>query len=308
MALGQGEALTVPKGRLRLLWRLLALLAAMLIALASASAGPSATIVSWDGVSDASINDINALVGATRFYDAGYFGGNTLIANVEAGHVWNQHETLQNSNILYVNDPSMGPVSSLYDWHATAVGFTLVGLGPQLSDGSYYTYQFGMAPGSTLVSTAIATNWVGTSGEFDISTQTLDYGYSTVMQTGVTIPLAPGLSMTRTADVINNSLGLQRPHRQHPDNHDHRRPGLRQPSDRRDGRGQRRRHVAAAGGRAGVGIQRHQRGGPGHRHVLAALRQRGVVLQLRAGRLLQSADARDDHRRAVRRGHRGPRH
>src|SRR4051812_46729982 len=36
----------------------------------------------------------NQVVGATRFYDAGYTGTRALMANIEAGYIWNGHETL----------------------------------------------------------------------------------------------------------------------------------------------------------------------------------------------------------------------
>ena len=38
--------------------------------------------------------NINALLGADRFYDAGITGTNAVMANIEAGYAWNGHETL----------------------------------------------------------------------------------------------------------------------------------------------------------------------------------------------------------------------
>jgi len=149
---------------------------------------------------------INTLVGADRFYDAGYFGTNAMIANVEAGYVWNGQETLGNVT-SYISNAPIDQTTPQYDYHATMVGFTLVGLGPPAPGGGYYYYQFGMAPGAFLSSVAIATDWVGTSGQFDISSSTLVYGYTTVMQTGVTRQIAPGFSITRPVDVVNSSWG-----------------------------------------------------------------------------------------------------
>jgi subtilisin family serine protease len=183
--------------------------AVLLVAALCVAASPASAIVGWDP-STGVVSIVNVDVGADRFYSAGYYGFNTLIANVEAGHVWPLHETLGNVT-LFVNDPSIGPVSRLYDYHATMVGFELVGLGPYEPNVGYYYSQFGMAPGAALVSTAIATAWDGNSGAFEISTQTFVYGYQTVMQTGVQIPLAPGISFTRTADVINSSWGFDDP-------------------------------------------------------------------------------------------------
>ncbi|HEY4329060.1 MAG TPA: hypothetical protein VGN88_04935, partial [Phycisphaerae bacterium] len=41
---------------------------------------------------------IQQTIGAERWYDNGYFGGNTMMANVEAGYVWNGHETTMGIN------------------------------------------------------------------------------------------------------------------------------------------------------------------------------------------------------------------
>ena len=162
---------------------------------------------------------INVMLGATRFYNNGYLGYNTQIANVEAGHVWNGQESLTNVT-SYVNDPSIDPPpggSVQYDFHATMVGFTLAGLGPPvpLPGGgySYNYYQLGTAPFAYLTSTAIATSFSTTNpGEFDISSKTFVYGYNTVMQTGVdrTFTLAPGVTVTthRPVDVVNSSWGF----------------------------------------------------------------------------------------------------
>ena len=38
--------------------------------------------------------DVAALLGANRFYDAGYTGGNAFAANIEGGTAWRGHETL----------------------------------------------------------------------------------------------------------------------------------------------------------------------------------------------------------------------
>jgi hypothetical protein len=75
----------------------------------------------------------------------------------------------------------------------------------------YYYYQFGMAPGATLASAAIATDWVGHDGQFDISTQSLVYAYKTTMQTGIPFEILPGLTLTIPANVINSSWGFDDP-------------------------------------------------------------------------------------------------
>jgi hypothetical protein len=86
----------------------------------------------------------------------------------------------------------------------------MAGLGP-LTDSGYFYYQLGMAPAGQLTSVAIATDWVGTNGQFDISTSTFVYGYKTVMQDGVSRDLAPGISIVRPVDVVNSSWGFEDP-------------------------------------------------------------------------------------------------
>ena len=149
---------------------------------------------------------LNVHVGAGRFYNAGYFGGRTVIANIEAGHVWNGHETLGHVQ-TYFNDPSIEGPERQFDFHATMVGFVLNGLGPLVPDVGYYYYQFGMAPGATLASGAIATEWVNTEGQFQVSDESFVFAYRSAMDTGVPIPLFPGVTITRQADVINSSWG-----------------------------------------------------------------------------------------------------
>lgn len=159
-----------------------------------------------------SLTVINLQVGAGRFYNAGYYGFTAAIANVEAGHIWNGHEMLGNVS-TYLNDPSIDQPQRQYDFHATMVGGILAGLGPPAPGGGYYYYQFGMAPGATLWSTAIASDWVGNTGEFNITDKSFKYGYVTTMETGALRPIIPGLPIytQRPADVINSSWGFEDP-------------------------------------------------------------------------------------------------
>lgn len=141
--------------------------------------------------------DLNDLMGAQRFYDAGYTGTNAVMANVEAGYIWNGHETLGHVGLIPTSPGALGQ----YDRHATWVGTVL---GGRLGGANPGNYQRGMAPDAQLVSGAIATNWVGTrfSGSFNFSTSGLStYGpYRAAFLTGVTV--AGG---ARTADVVNSS-------------------------------------------------------------------------------------------------------
>ena len=171
--------------------------------------------------------NINQLVGAETFYLNGYWGSRAVIANVEAGHVWNGHMTLhQVTN--YINDPSIAGTTRQYDFHATAVGHVLVGqadLNVSLGEGITYTisapesYYYtatdadgivfnwsaftGMAPTATLWSAAVATSFQS-NGSFEINDTTLAYAYRTVMRPGA-------YSAGRKADVVNSSWGFEDP-------------------------------------------------------------------------------------------------
>src|SRR4029078_4312556 len=65
----------------------------------------------------------NQVIGATRFYSAGYTGTRALMANIEAGYVWNGHETLGDVGLI----PTTGTVLGEFDRHATVVGMIMAG-------------------------------------------------------------------------------------------------------------------------------------------------------------------------------------
>jgi hypothetical protein len=141
----------------------------------------------------------NNLVGAPRFYNAGYTGTNAVIANIEAGFVWNGHETLSHVTHIPASPGSAGEV----DRHATWVGMVL---GGRLGGNNPGDYQRGMAPDAQLASGAIATGWPSSlnryTGSFNFNFSSIStFGpYRAAFITGV--PVAGGL---RTADVINSS-------------------------------------------------------------------------------------------------------
>lgn len=143
-------------------------------------------------------NNVNDLVGADRFYAAGYTGGGTIIANVEAGHIWSGHETLQHVLQLPNHPSSLNQL----DRHATWVGMIL---GGRQAGGSPGEYQHGMAPDASLYSGAVAAQWNGT--RFSL---TFDYFFSALFDqyrrafTGV----GPDLP---AADVVNSSWGTVDP-------------------------------------------------------------------------------------------------
>jgi hypothetical protein len=144
---------------------------------------------------------INIVVGADRFYNAGFIGSAATIANVEAGHIWNGHETLQHVTTFVQDTVSPGPQTGEFDRHATWVGAVLGGRPALPFPGDY---QVGMAPGADLWSGSIATTWLGApyAGGFDINLNSFANPYKTVMVTGVN---------GRTADVINSSWGFSEP-------------------------------------------------------------------------------------------------
>jgi hypothetical protein len=144
---------------------------------------------------------INVVVGATRFYDEGYIGFGATVANIEAGNIWNGHESLGHVTTFLQDTISPGPQTGEFDRHATWVGAVIGGRPAFPFPGDY---QVGIAPGADLWSGSIATTWVDTpySASFDINLNTFATPYKTAMVTGVA---------GRTADVINSSWGFAEP-------------------------------------------------------------------------------------------------
>ncbi len=138
--------------------------------------------------------NINTFLGADRFYSAGYTGTRAIVANIEAGYVWNGHDTLTNVSNYF--DPG---TTGQFDRHATWVGAVIAGV-PTSGGGEY---QRGIAYGSTLWSGAIASNWNTAgdgvySGSFNFSSGTYSASYAQALVNGIN-----GV----TADVVNSSWG-----------------------------------------------------------------------------------------------------
>lgn len=142
--------------------------------------------------------NINSLLGADRFYSNGYTGTRATVINIEAGHVWNQHDTLTHVGTFLHNPSIMGTELGSFDFHATAVGQAIAGRGTN-------SYEVGIAYGADLWSGAIATSW-GDCGEycgnFSIGGESFAYPYITALATGVG---------GKTADVFNSSWGFGEP-------------------------------------------------------------------------------------------------
>lgn len=139
--------------------------------------------------------NINAVVGADAFYSHGFEGGNAVISNIEAGHIWSNHEALGHVQQL----PNSPLALNEFDRHATWVGMTLGGRSGGDSPGAY---QVGMAPAAQLYSGAIASQWSGarTAFSFSFNVNAFLDQYRRAFQTGVD-------GTGRKADVINSSFG-----------------------------------------------------------------------------------------------------
>ncbi|MEX0678208.1 MAG: PEP-CTERM sorting domain-containing protein [Pirellulales bacterium] len=140
--------------------------------------------------------NINTLVGADTFYANGYTGSNVAIANIEAGHVWNGHETLSTTVQITNHARSLNEI----DRHATWVGMILAGkqAGPDAG-----AYQEGMAPDAQLYSGALSAQWGGSpryATGFSFFFSTWFDQYRKAFSTGMD-------DSGRVADVINSSIG-----------------------------------------------------------------------------------------------------
>src|ERR1700733_1725452 len=118
--------------------------------------------------------NINDLVGANTFYNAGYTGTDAIVANIEAGLIWNGQQSLTQITTQIPN-PYLPNGIGQYDMHATWVGSALAGQGTDTGNN-------GIAPGATVWSGAMATSWSdpGTAtytGSFNVSIGSLMQPY-----------------------------------------------------------------------------------------------------------------------------------
>ena len=151
---------------------------------------------------------VNDVVGWRDFFNAGFLGESTTIANVEAGYIWYDHEVFQrpaglSSSLTTFTNPVAGSLNQ-FDFHATTVGHVLAGSGYIAgTDPASYTYAgLGMAPFASLVSAAVATSFSATqTGSFETSPESVITPFKAFFT---------GIGATR-ADVINSSWGMQDP-------------------------------------------------------------------------------------------------
>ena len=141
--------------------------------------------------------NLNEFIGAKRFYESGYTGTNAVVANIEAGSIWNSHEALLHVAGFSSEQTSPGPQTGDFDRHATWVGLLLGGR----PTNPLNEYQTGIAPDATLYSGSIATSWTPTSNyttAFNYDAATFITPYRELIESGFG---AEG----QTADVINSS-------------------------------------------------------------------------------------------------------
>jgi len=141
--------------------------------------------------------DLNAFLGADRYtgHTTSITGQNTVSTNLEAGHVWNGHESLGHvSSFTHHPDAYGSSTSDLFDRHATWAAM-LIG-GRQTTGGG--VFQQGLAYGTDLRSTAVATSWSG-----DAYALSFGFSYNTVKTAYTT-----GFS---GSDVVNSSYGFTDP-------------------------------------------------------------------------------------------------
>ncbi|MBN8711724.1 MAG: hypothetical protein BGO12_02910 [Verrucomicrobia bacterium 61-8] len=149
---------------------------------------------------------INDTIGARIFYNEFFFGQRSIIANVEGGHIWGEHEIFDRSGLTgvagssavtrYVADES---VTAQTDAHATMVGNVLAGTGYFEENGvGYLSNLMGVAPLAEMWSGAIATSFSSTEiGSFTITEASVLTPYRTFFR---------GIEGQRP-DVINSSWG-----------------------------------------------------------------------------------------------------
>ncbi len=150
-----------------------------------------------------SLTFVNSVVGWDTFFNAGFYGSGRVIANVEAGLVWDGQEAF----LRPAGSPATvsktlvgtGALNEL-DFHATMVGQVLAGTGyvAGSNPANFYYSGLGMAPLAQIWSGAIATSYSATqTGSFDTTTDSTVSVYRAFFQ---------GIGGVKP-DVINSSWG-----------------------------------------------------------------------------------------------------
>lgn len=149
--------------------------------------------------------NIAEVIGATRFYDAGIAGQNTMSWVVDGGLAWSGHDALTN---ILMTTQSADAVNTP-DGHATACAMLLGGR----PSGTLYWYQLGMAPYTSLGSAAIATQ-INEDGSFQTSGTSVSYGFQQAALYGdvvsASIGVTPDPAGLDTMTGLVDSLALTR--------------------------------------------------------------------------------------------------
>jgi len=150
-----------------------------------------------------SLTFVNSVAGWDIFFNSGYTGNGRVVANVEAGLVWDGHEAfLRPSGSLPAVPLTLAGTGALgeVDYHATMVGHVMAGTGYVAgTDPAQFTYAgIGMAPMAQIWSGAIATGYSATNlGGFETTTESTVSVYQTFFQ---------GINGVKP-DAINSSWG-----------------------------------------------------------------------------------------------------
>lgn len=172
-------------------------------AVSGASGGVVTSNTGSTGLNGTSLND---LIGASTFYANGYTGSRAVVTNVEAGHIWNGHETLTHVTQFFDGRATFTanglPFNQLgqADRHATWVAQVIGGRIGNTS--SMPEYARGIAYGAQLWSGAIATSWDGPAYS---NSWSWSRGYAFADAYG--LPMLTGVNGRRT-DVVNSSWGF----------------------------------------------------------------------------------------------------
>jgi MYXO-CTERM domain-containing protein len=161
--------------------------------------------------------NVNTFLGAGRYYTNAtpINGQNTVSVNLEAGHVWNGHESLQHVTTFYNSADTFGggAVAPLYDRHAT---WAAMFIGGRQTTNNPSIAQEGLAPGTDLRSAAVATSWSGSAYalSFGISGTSYVTAYNSAFAVGDVINSSYGYSDTggvNTFTIFTDAMSFQNP-------------------------------------------------------------------------------------------------
>jgi MYXO-CTERM domain-containing protein len=158
--------------------------------------------------------NINQLVGANTFYDAGFTGTRAVVADVEAGLVWDGQESLTAVTTQIPNSYA----SNEFDMHATWVGQSIAGYNPNVgynpnAPSFDQNLETGIAYGATLWTGAIASSAYAYGGWNNPGSSTYSEGFNVTANSAVTPYIEAMITGIngQTADVVNNSYSAYVP-------------------------------------------------------------------------------------------------